>query len=153
MATPKIISAVFRNASTARRSSASTPSSDDGIDGGPSSSSCSAFAAGDQRQLPFERTPDQHARNQQPVDLVRAFEDAVDARVAIMPLGGVIPDVAIAAVDLDVLVEDVVERLAPGDLRNRRLDVTDSKAASAAEPSFASCGVAAIRASTRPAVR
>ena len=60
--------------------------------------------------------------NQQPVDFVRAFEDAIDARVAILPLGRVVAHEAVAAVNLDVLVDGVVDHLAAGDLEDRRFD-------------------------------
>ena len=60
--------------------------------------------------------------NQQAVDLVGAFEDAVDARVAVVALGRVVAHEAVAAVDLDVLVEHEVQHLAAGDLRDRRFD-------------------------------
>ena len=39
-----------------------------------------------------------------------------------MALGRIIPDEAVAAMDLDVLVEDEIQRLAAGDLRDRRFD-------------------------------
>ena len=77
---------------------------------------------GYQRQVPLQRAPHQHARDQQPVDLVGPLEDPVDARVAVVPLCGVVPDVAVAAVDLDVLVEDIVEDLAARYFEDGRLD-------------------------------
>ena len=78
------------------------------------------------------------------------FEDAVDARVAVVALGGIVADVAVAAVNLDVLVEDEVERLAAGDLQDRRLDgeLFERGAGSA----FGACPPCQ-RASIRPAVR
>ena len=81
------------------------------------------FGRGNQRELALQRAANQHARNQQPVDFVRALEDPVHARVAEVALGGIIADVAVAAVNLNVLVEDEVERFAAGDLGDRRLDV------------------------------
>ncbi len=64
----------------------------------------------------------QQAGDQQPVDLVGAFEDAVDAGVAVAAFGRVVADEAVAAVDLHVLVDHVVGGLAAGDLGDRRLD-------------------------------
>ncbi len=56
-----------------------------------------------QRQLAALRALQQHAGGEQPVDLVGAFENAVDARIAIRALHDVILMVAVAAVDLDAL--------------------------------------------------
>ena len=89
---------------------------------GDSISSCSALRGGDERQLALERAAYQHAGNQQAVDLVGALEDAVDARVAVVALGRVVADEAVAAVNLHVLVEHEVERLAARHLGDRRLD-------------------------------
>ncbi len=62
------------------------------------------------------------AGDQQPVDFVRPLEDPVHARVAVVAFGGVVAHEAVAAVDLDVLVEDEVQGLAARDLQDRRLD-------------------------------
>ncbi len=62
------------------------------------------------------------AGHDQPVDLVGALEDPVDARVAEEPLGGILLDEAVAAVDLHALVGAVVEHLGAEDLDDRRLD-------------------------------
>ena len=75
-----------------------------------------------ERQPAFERAPHEQPGNQQAVDLVGALEDPVHTRVAVVPLGGVVADEAVAAMDLDVLVEDVVQHLAAGDFQDRRLD-------------------------------
>ena len=74
---------------------------------------------GDDRQLVLRGALGEHARNEQAVDLVGAFENPVDARVAVVTFGRIIADEAVAAVDLHVLVEDVVHHLAAGDLRDR----------------------------------
>ena len=85
-------------------------------------SSISFFAAGISGRPPLTARRASMPGNQQAVDLVGALEDAVDARVAVVPLGRVVADEAVAAVDLHVLVEDEVERLAARDLEDRRLD-------------------------------
>ncbi len=76
----------------------------------------------DKREVPFHGALHEQPGDQQPIDLVRPFEDSIDARVAIMALGGVVADVTVAAVNLHVLIEHVLERLAAGHLRDRRLD-------------------------------
>ena len=58
----------------------------------------------------------------QAVDLVGALEDAVDARVAQQPLGLVLLDEAVAAVDLHRLVGAEVEHLGAEHLDDRSLD-------------------------------
>ena len=63
---------------------------------------------GDDRQAALHRPPGQHARNQQPVDLVGPFEDPVDPGVPKVALGRVVPHVSVPAMDLDVLVEDEI---------------------------------------------
>ena len=60
-----------------------------------------------QRQLAALGPLQQHAGGEQTVDLVGAFENAVDARVAIGALDGVVLMVAVAAVDLHAFVDDV----------------------------------------------
>ena len=80
------------------------------------SSSCSFFTACDQRQLPSLRTLQQHAGRQEAIDFVRAFKDAIDARVAIGALHRVVLVVAVAAVNLHALIDHVVEHLGSEDL-------------------------------------
>ena len=75
------------------------------------------------RQLALHRAADEPAGDQQPVDLVGALEDAVDAGVAPVALGGVVLDVAGAPEDLHRLVHAVVEDLGGVDLHHRALDV------------------------------
>ena len=100
---------------------------------------------------PLTARRDQHAGNQQPVDLVGAFEDAVDARIAVIPLGGVVLDEAVAAMNLHVLVEHEVECLAADDLRDGRLDGELLEGARAARRRRAQLPASA--ASISPAVR
>ena len=77
---------------------------------------------GDQGQRALDGPLDEHARDEQPVDLVRPLEDAVHPRIAVVALGRVVPDEPVAAVDLHVLVEHLVQRLAARHLEDRRLD-------------------------------
>ena len=79
--------------------------------GGARSSSWSAFAAAMSGSVALDRAPRQHAGHEQAIDLVGPFEDPVDARVAVVPLGGIVLHEAVAAVNLHVLVEDEVEHL------------------------------------------
>ena len=72
----------------------------------------------DQRQPTLERTFHDHARHQQPVDFVGALKDAVDTGVAVVALGGIVVYKTVAAVDLDVFVQHVVDHLAAGDLED-----------------------------------
>ena len=44
------------------------------------------------------------------------------ARVTIVPLGGIVANIAVGAMDLHVLVEHEIERLAAEHFRDRRLD-------------------------------
>ena len=71
---------------------------------------------------PFDRAAGEHARNQQAIDLVGAFENPVDTRIAVVTLGRIVAHVAVAAVNLDVFVEHEVQHLTAGDLRNRRFN-------------------------------
>src|SRR6185437_17020510 len=48
---------------------------------------------------------EQHAGGEQAVDFVGAFEDPVDARIAVSALDGVVLMVAVAAVDLHAFVQ------------------------------------------------
>ena len=72
----------------------------------------------DDRQLVLCGALGEHAGNQEAIDLVGAFENPVHARVPVVALGGVVLHVAVAAVNLNVLVEREVERLAARDLRD-----------------------------------
>ena len=101
---------------------ASSGPSPGGSNDGVSSSSCSLRAAAMIGRRALDRALGQHAGDQQAVDLVGAFEDAVDPRVAVLPLGRVVVHEAVAAVDLHVLVDDEVDHLAARDLEDRRLD-------------------------------
>ena len=74
------------------------------------------FIAAASGRVPFLRAAQQHAGSQQPVDLIGAFEDAIDAGIAIRPLHGIILMVAVAAVDLHGFIHHVIERLRTEDL-------------------------------------
>jgi hypothetical protein len=65
-----------------------------------------------ERQVAFHGALRQHPRDHEAVDLVRAFENAIHPRVAIVPLGRVVANIAVAAMNLHVLVEDEIENLA-----------------------------------------
>ena len=78
-------------AETARRSASSGPSDPRSSDGGAMSLVHQSLRRGDERQTALEGAPHEHAGNQQPIDLVRALEDAVHARVAIVALGRIVP--------------------------------------------------------------
>ena len=118
---PRIINAVFFIAPTARRS-ASSGSSDGFGDARGQQFVLQLSGRGDDRQAPLHGTFRQHAGDQQAVDLVGAFEDPVDARIPIVPFGGIVAHEAVAAVNLDVLVEDEVEHLAARHLEDGGLD-------------------------------
>ena len=75
-----------------------------------------------QRELAARGALQQHAGDQQAVDFVGAFEDAVDARIAVGALDRVVLMVAVAAVDLDAFVDDVVEHFGGVDLDDGALD-------------------------------
>src|SRR5262245_12446572 len=77
---------------------------------------------GQQGQLAFHRALEQHSGDQQPVDLVRAFEDAVDAVVAVDGLDRVTAGEAVAAVNLHCLVGAIGQDLAAGDFQDRAFD-------------------------------
>ena len=122
-ARPSVISATFLNASTAARCSSRGPSPRAPARPGLRVSRPAACARpAISGSSPFTARANQHARDQQPVDLVRAFEDAVHARIAVVPLGGIVLHEPVAAVNLHVLVEHEIQRLAARDFRNRRLD-------------------------------
>src|SRR5262249_47994931 len=65
---------------------------------------------------------EQRRWDDQAIDLVRALEDAVDARVAIVALDRILGREAIAAERLQRLVRDEVHRLGAEHLQDRRLD-------------------------------
>jgi len=66
--------------------------------------------------LTLHRLAQDHAGDQQPVDLVGALEDPVDPLVAVEALGRVVADETIAAVDLHDLVDGLGQDLAAEDL-------------------------------------
>src|SRR5579864_1884707 len=70
-----------------------------------------------------------HARDaagdHQALNLRGAFEDRVDLRVAVPALDGVVPDVAVAAEDLDRLLGDPHGGLAGVELRHGALTVLE----------------------------
>ena len=75
-----------------------------------------------QRQLPGHRALQQESGDDQPVDLVGAFEDAIDAGVAIRALRRILLDKSVARVNLHGLVDDVVDHLRAPDFNDRALD-------------------------------
>src|SRR5262245_13108916 len=77
---------------------------------------------GQQGQLAFHRALEQHSGDQQPVDLIRAFEDAVDAVVAVDGLDRIAAGEAVAAVNLHGLVGAIGQDLAAGDFQDRAFD-------------------------------
>ena len=85
-------------------------------------SSISFLMAGISGKLSAHGALQQPAGDDQPVDFVGAFEDAVDARVAIGALGRILLDEAVAAVDLHGLVDHVVDHLRAPDLDDGALD-------------------------------
>ena len=64
-----------------------------------------------QRQLSALRALEQHAGGKQPIDFVGAFENAIDARIAIGAFDHVILMIAVAAVDLDAFVGHIIQHL------------------------------------------
>src|SRR5215813_23715 len=77
---------------------------------------------GQQRQLALHRALEQHPRNQQPVDLVRAFEDTVDAVVAIYGFDRIAAGEPVAAVNLHRFVGAVSQDFAARDFQDRAFD-------------------------------
>ena len=77
---------------------------------------------GQQRKLSAHGALQQPAGDDEPVDFVGAFEDAVHARVAIGALRRILLDKAVATVNLHGLIDDVVEHLRAGDLDDGALD-------------------------------
>ena len=89
----------------------------------PPSRASAARSAGPRRsRRPCVARLSERPRHQEPVDLVGPLPDAVDARVAVGPLGGELGRVAVAPVHLDELVHGPVELLAAQDLGDRALD-------------------------------
>ena len=64
----------------------------------------------DQRQSALLRALQHHAGGEQAVDFVGAFENPVDARIAIGVLARILLTEAVAAVNLDALIYNVIER-------------------------------------------
>ena len=69
-----------------------------------------------QRQLPALCALQHHAGGEQAVDFVGAFENAVDARIAIGALHGVVLMEAVAAVDLHAFIDHVIQHFRREDL-------------------------------------
>src|SRR5690606_31300989 len=69
--------------------------------------SCCVVAAPEARSGPF----DQAAADDQSLDLAAAFVNAGDARVAVKALDGVLPAVAVAAVELEHPVDGAAQGL------------------------------------------
>ena len=85
-------------------------------------SSTTARAAVKQRKLSGCGAFQKHARNQQPVDFVRALENPIHARVAVIAFDWIFRAVAISSVDLNGLIDDEIQDLAAEDFQNRALD-------------------------------
>ncbi len=75
-----------------------------------------------ERQGSLAGAAEEHAGHQQAVDLIGAFEDAIDARIAIGPLHGIVLMIAVAAMDLHGFVHHVIQRLRAEDLDQGALD-------------------------------
>ena len=103
-AAPAANRASFLACASSLRSSASGPSSSSPRRGPGQHFVHQLLDRGHQRQLSGHGALEQPAGDDQPVDLVGAFEDAVDARVAVGALRGILLDVAVAAVDLHGVV-------------------------------------------------
>jgi len=74
-----------------------------------------------QRQLTLHRLAQDHAGDQQPVDLVGASKIRLTPLVAVEALGRVVADETIAAVDLHDLVDGLGQDLAAEDLGDAAL--------------------------------
>jgi hypothetical protein len=68
------------------------------------------------------RALEQRARDEQPIDLVRALPDSVDATITVGAGRRIVLDVAIAAMDLDELVDHAIELFGGEDLGDRAFD-------------------------------
>ncbi len=64
-----------------------------------------------QRQLPALRPLEKHAGRQETVDLIGAFEDAINARIAVSALHRIVLMEAVAPVDLHAFIRYIVEHL------------------------------------------
>src|SRR5258707_2166609 len=71
------------------------------------------------------------SRDHEPLDLAGAFEERVYLRVAVPLLDREVPDVAVAAADLDRLLGDLDRHLTGLQLRHRTLGLLELAAASA----------------------
>ena len=85
-------------------------------------SSMTFLMAGSSGKLSAHGALQQPAGDDEAVDFVGAFEDAVDARVAIGALGRILFDEAVAAVDLHRLIDHAVEHLRAPDFDDGALD-------------------------------
>jgi hypothetical protein len=75
-----------------------------------------------QRQAPLQGALQQESGDDETVDLVGAFEDAIDAGVAPGALRGVFLDIAVAAVDLQIRIHRAVQHLRAPDFYDGALD-------------------------------
>jgi hypothetical protein len=113
-----------------------------------------------QRQLAAHRALQQETRDDEPVDFVGAFEDAIDAGIAIGALRRILFHEAVAGIDLHRLVDDVIDHLRAPDFEDRALDRIfldrlapflwprrgwPSRSPKAARPSFRPCDRRATR--------
>ncbi len=77
---------------------------------------------GHQRQLPGHTALQQKSGDDQAIDFVGAFEDSVDAGVAVGALGGIFFHKSVATVDLDSFVDDEVDHLGAPDFDDGAFD-------------------------------
>ena len=75
-----------------------------------------------ERQPTLTDAPEERRRDDETVDLIRALEDPVDARVPVVALDGIVSGEPVAPQDLQRFVSHEVERLRAEDLQDRRLD-------------------------------
>src|SRR5579864_8502886 len=77
---------------------------------------------GQQRKLTGHGALQQPPRDDQAIDFVCAFEDAVHAGIAIHALGGILFDESVPAEDLHHFIDDVVEHLRTPDFQDGALN-------------------------------
>ena len=67
------------------------------------------LGSGNKRQVATRRTLQQHAGNEQAIDLIGTLEEPIDARIAVGSLNGIILVIAVAAMNLDSFVNHEIE--------------------------------------------
>src|SRR6185369_14525523 len=73
-------------------------------------------------KLSAHGTLQQKARDDKAVNFIRPFEDAIDTGVAVGTLGWILFDEAIASIDLDGFIDDIVDHLRSPDFQDGALD-------------------------------